>query len=46
MFNIILLIFWIVLGMCNLCSSSPISKLSYFCTWIVVVAHHISMIVT
>lgn len=42
MFNIVLLVFWIIIGLVNLCSSEPISKTSYFVAWIIVVASFIS----
>jgi hypothetical protein len=44
MVNVILLVFWLVIGTANLCSSAPISKLSYFCTWIVVIAYFASRV--
>lgn len=46
MFNIVLLVFWIIIGLVNLCSSEPISKLSYFLVWISVIVHFISRVVT
>ena len=44
MFDIFLLIVWLITGVLNLCSKE-ISKLSYFLVWIVVIVYHISKIV-
>ena len=46
MFDIVLLVGWIIIGLMNLCSPEPISKLSYFLVWAGVVAHFISRVVT
>ena len=45
MFDFIMLILWVVVGMLNLCSSGQISKVSYFCIWITVLSLHISNII-
>ena len=44
MFDIFLLIVWLIAGVLNLCSKE-ISKISYFVTWIVVILHCISRVV-
>lgn len=46
MLDIVLLVCWIIIGLVNLCSSEPISKLSYFLVWILVIVYFISRIVT
>lgn len=43
-FDIILLVLWVILGVLTLCSPRPVSKTSYFCTWIVVVSYYVSRI--
>lgn len=45
MFDVIMLVLWMAVGMLTLCSSRPISKTSYFCTWGVVVLLYISKII-
>lgn len=44
--NIVLLIFWLIIGMVNLCSPAPISKFSYFLVWTIVIVYYASRIVT
>ena len=42
--NIVLLIFWLIIGMVNLCSSAPISKFSYFLVWTMVIVYFASRV--
>ena len=44
MVDVILLCFWLIAGVLNLCSKE-ISKLSYFLAWIVVIAYFASRVV-
>lgn len=42
--NIVLLVFWLITGVLNLCSKE-ISKFSYFLVWSVVITYYISRII-
>ena len=44
MFDVILLCFWLITGVLNLCSKE-ISKLSYFLVWSLVIVYLISRVV-
>ena len=46
MFDVVMLITWLIIGALNLCSPEPIGKFSYFLVWVVVIVHFVSNVVT